>query len=275
MRRLLFRTCLICMLTVVNASAAQVLKISMLPNYGADVINAQLNPLVEYLGTKTGLAAEIDLAVDFSQFEKRLKSGAVAVGYANPTMYVRISERHEAIAMAITLADRDQTRGVVIAMKSSGIRTMEDLRGKTVCMVSAASSNGFLSQKLALKAAGIDVNKDLTLIEAVDNKYENVILDVYAGDADAGFVHEFALKEVGKYIPASALHVVGTGAWLPMWAVSVDRRLPDPVKKIQAALLELPETHPALKALNLHKFRFATDEDYDGVREAMADGGAL
>jgi phosphonate transport system substrate-binding protein len=273
MRQFLFLAGLILMLPVMTASAAPGLRISMLPNYAADVINLELHPLAGYLGGKTGRDFEVDLAVDFAQYEKRLKSGAVAVGYENPAMYVRVSERHEALAMAVTLEGRDKTRGLIITMKNSGIRTVADLRGKTVSMVSVTSANGFLSQKLTLNGAGIDVEKDLSLVEAVDNKSENVILAVYTGDADAGFVHEFALKEAGKYIPVSALEVVATCAWLPGWALSVDRRLPDREKKaIQAALMEIPSGHPALKALNIKGFRYASDEDYDSVRETLKPG---
>jgi phosphonate transport system substrate-binding protein len=206
---------------------------------------------------------------DFDQYEKQLKSGAIAMGYENPYIYTLVSGTHEALAMAVKGKDRDKFRGIIIARKEKRLSSLEDLRGKTIAIVGYTSAGGYLSQKLSLMQAGIDVVKDCTIIEAVDNKQENVILSVYTGEVDAGFIRESALHQADDYISPAQLTVVGESAWLPNWAFSVDRRLPDKLKKeIRSALLQLKPDHPVMKALKIDQFQPAVDSDYQPVRLA-------
>lgn len=262
---------LLMLILPVTQSAAGTLKVSLLPAYAPNLTNEKLESLASYLRQRTGLKLDTEIAPDFIQYEKRLKSGAVAVGYQSPAMYIQVSGTHEAIAMAVGKGDvKDRRRGIIVTMKSSGINTLEDLKGKNVSIASRLATYGYLSQKLTLKAAGINVEKDMMLAEAVDNKGENVILSLFAGEADAGFIHETALKEAEKYINVAPIRVVSVCAWLPNWALSVNKALPDEQKKkIQAAALEIPAGHPVLTALNLEKFRYSSDNDYQLVREAM------
>jgi phosphonate transport system substrate-binding protein len=180
-----------------------------------------------------------------------------------------VSGTHEALAMAVKGKDRDKFRGIVIARKDKGLSTLKDLRGRTISIVGYTSAGGYLSQKLSLMQIGIDVAKDCTIIEAVDNKQENVILAVYTGEVDAGFIRESALHQADAYISPAQLTVVGESAWLPNWAFSVDRRLPDQLKKeIRSALLLLEANHPVMKALKIDQFQQAVDSDYQPVRLA-------
>ena len=117
--------------------------------------------------------------------------------------------------------------------------------------------------------AGINVETECTIVEAVDNKQENVILAVYTGEADAGFIRESALHQADNYISAPQIKVMMECAWLPNWAFSVKRTLPVKLKNdIQAALLNLKPNNPVIKALKIDSFRRAADTDYDTIRQA-------
>lgn len=249
--------------------AGDAYQLSMLPRYSSEEINRRISPLADYLAQKTGVPIEAVITSDFSQYEKRLKSGSIQMGYENPYVYTLVSGTHEAVAMAEKGKDRDKFRGIIIARQDSGISELEDLRGKTIGIVGFTSAGGYLSQKLSLSEIGIDVANECTVSEAVDNKQENVILSVYTGEVDAGFIRESALHQVDNYIPAAQIKVVAASAWLPNWAFSVDRGLPENLKRnIQAALLELTPGHPVIKALKIDRFRAAGDTDYDVVRRA-------
>lgn len=249
--------------------AAESYKLSMLPRYSSEEINRRISPLAEYLAQKTGADVEAVITSDFAQYEKQLKSGSIAMGYENPYIYTLVSGTHEALAMAVKGKDQDKFRGIIIARKDSGLAGMEDLRGKLISIVGYTSAGGYLSQKLSLMEAGIDVESACTISEAVDNKQENVILAVYTGEADAGFIRESALHQADDYISAAQIKVIAECAWLPNWAFSVNRSMPDNTKKnIQAALMELKPDHPVMKALKIDRFRSAADGDYEPIRRA-------
>lgn len=254
----------------VSVMAGETYKLSMLPRYSSDEINRRISPLSQYIAEKTGAAIDPVITSDFTQYEKQIKNGAITMGYQNPCIYTMVSGAHEVLAMALKTEARDKFRGIIIARKDSGIESIADLRGKTISIVGQTSAGGYLSQKLTLMKAGIDVEKACTIVEAVENKQENVILSVYAKDADAGFIRESALDVVDKYIAANQIKVVSRCEWLPNWAFSVKRTLPKNIKlQVQTALLSLKSGHPVLNALKIEGFKIATDSDYDTIRKAL------
>lgn len=244
-------------------------KLSMLPRYSSEEINQRITPLARYLSDKTGHQIKVVITSDFSQYEKQLKKGTIDLGYENPYIYTLVSESHEVLAMAVKGKNKDKFRGIVITRTDSPLSGLKDLKGKTVSIVGYTSAGGYLSQKLSLMEEGIDVKTEINITEAINNKQENVILAVYTGEADAGFIRESARHKVDGYIAASRIKVVAECAWLPNWSFSVKRTLPAKLKKeIQAALLDLKANHDIMKALKIDGFKPAVDQDYDPVRRA-------
>ena len=246
---------------------AETYQLSMLPRYSSEEILERITPLAKYLSA--GVQVEAYLTSNFDQYLKGLTSGAIEVGYQNPYIYALASKSHEVVAMAVKGSSGDKFRGIIIVRAGSDIHSVEDLKGKVVSYVGATSAGGFLSQKLTLIRSGIDVNKEIELVEAVENKQENVIFAVYSGDADAGFIRESALNRVSKFVPPGAISVIKRTAWLPNWALSVKRSMPDEFKsQLKKKLLQLKKGHPVLKALKVDRLRPADDAEYDSVRQA-------
>ncbi len=244
--------------------------LSMLPCYSLDEINRRVNPLADYLADKIGAKINVIITNDYSQHEKRINSGLIEMGYENPYVYAMVSKTHQALVMEVRQKNRNKFRGIIITRKDKAIRELKDLLHKKICIVGHTSAGGFLSQKLSLMDAGIDVEKECTLIEATENKQENVIFSVYAGDADAGFIRESALNHIDKYIVPDKIAVISRCKWLPNWTFSIKRTLPETFKqKVQTALLDLKSDHPAIKALRIQKFKKAVEKDYEIVKRAV------
>ena len=251
-----------------QTTAASTYKLSMQPRLAAAEIQRRIAPLAEYLSLKTRHNVEPVVSANFSQYQKQLNSGTITIGYENPLTYVLSSEKHEVLAMAVR-KNGDKFRGIIITRADSDIKSMDDLVGKTISIVSQSSAGGYLSQKLSLKKKGIDVDKQCNVVEAVDNKLENVLLAVYTGEADAGFIGESALNIVDKYVPPAQIKVLTSTQWFPNWALSIKRTLSDEEKrKIRDALLELKGDDPVLQALGIKRFRAADDREYNLVRQA-------
>ena len=245
-------------------------KLSMLPRYFPKKIRSMIDPLAEYLSQKTSLAIKPVLTKDFTEYENSIKNGDIAIGYQNPLVYAKVSKVHEVLAMAIKGAGGDKFRGIVIARPNSGIESIRDLRQKKIMIVGKTSAGGFLSQKITLSENGINTERDCVIEEASDNKQENVIISVSVGDVDAGFIRESALHVADKYIRPGSIMVVSNCAWLPNWAFSVNRNLPDEIKnKIKNAVLQLKKEDPVLKAMRLEGFRPASDRRYDILRKLI------
>jgi len=264
----------ILMVLIVSSSAKVLAKdvytLSMLPRYAPEEIYNRLAPLAKFLSEKIGITVEPVVERSYSEYEKRLKNKNITIGYQNPSVYIRISDIHEVLAMVLKGKGGDKFRGVIIVREDSPIVSTDALKNKKICIVSYTSTGGYLSSKLALMREGIDVEKECTLSEAVDSKQENVILSVFTGEVDAGFIRESALNMADKYVPPSKIRVLAYSSWMPNYCLSVKRDLPAKDKKaIQEAVISLKKDDPVLKALKIDSFRIATDEEYDPVREAV------
>jgi len=244
-------------------------QLSMLPRYSTEEIYNRITPLADYLKEKTGLDIATTLTTSFDQYTKQLLNGRIAIGFENPYIYVLASKSHEAVAMAIKGADGDKFRGIIITRKDSPIKSLADLKGKRIAIVSYSSAGGYLSQRLTLLKENIDVNKDCQVEVAPENKQENVVFAVLTGDVDAGFIRESALPRMEQFVPMGEIRVLARTAWLPNWALSVRRSITaDDKEKIINAIRSIPKDSPVLQALHIKGFRPASDHDYDPVREA-------
>jgi len=244
-------------------------KFSVTPRFSAQEILTRFGPLTKLLGEKLHSQVEIVLASDFDDYEMRLKAGQFDIAFSNPNHYSKSSATNEVIAIGAK-DDDPRMRGLIITHTDSNIKSIQDLIGKQVAIVSWDSTFGFLSQKVFLEEQGINPKTQFKLQEAHDNKQENVILSVYHGDVAAGFINEDALNIVDRYVPSQKIRVITQTTWLPDWALSVKRTLPEMVKaRIRQAVLELGLDDPVLKALKLQMFTPATDADYDLVRKAL------
>jgi len=241
----------------------------MLPRYSTEEIHLRVTALAKYLSGETGLQIKGVVASSFDKYVKKVESGAIDIGFANPYIYVLTSKVQEVVAIAEKGRDNDKFRGVIVVPEDSEIRNIKGLKGKRIAIVGFRSAGGYLSQKLTLLENGIDVKEDCILEIAPENKQENVALAVFTGDVDAGFMRESALVQLNGLVPANALQVLSSTAWLPNWAFSLSRKMPAQDRdKIVKAIASLQPGSSVLKTLKLKGFRTAEDKEYDPVRKA-------
>lgn len=259
---------LLALLLPIAAGAAD-LTMAITPRFSPEEMLTRLTPLKGRLEKGLGKSIEIVVSPDFKDFEKRMKAGQFDIAYSNPTIYPNASNIMDAVAMSSEGKSGARLRGIIITRSDSGIVSLEDLKGHSVTAVSLKSTGGYLSQKVTLEKSGIGMN-DIQVQEALENKQENVVLSVFYGDVDAGFINEDALHIADNYVPPNQIQVIQRTAWMPSWVISVKRSLPDPVRtKVRDELVSLKPEDPAAQALKINGFVPATDADYDVVREAV------
>ncbi len=244
-------------------------KVAILPLYSAITLFDRFDPLMRYLSKKTGYEFKLVIPKDFEDFFDTIKRGDVEFSYSNPYIYIQLADGGHLRAFTTTVAPAsgDIFRGIIITHKDSAIRTLEDLKGKDVMVVSYKSAGGFLAQKLFLQENGIDVFRDLRLREG--KRQEEVILNVYRRAADAGFVRETALDVLQEEIDLSRIRIVATTAYIANWPFAATKSAPEQLTRlVRKSLIEIDDRN-ILSAARVEGFKAAADRDFDSLRERI------
>lgn len=243
------------------------IKVAILPLYSAITLFDRFEPLMRHLSLRTGYEFKLVIPRDFEDFFDIIRRGEADYSYSNPYIYIQLADKGYLSAFATTVirSSGDIFRGIIITRKDSAIQSIHDLKGKDVMIVSYKSAGGYLAQELFLASRGIDITRDLRLREG--KRQEVVILNVYRGKADAGFVRETALDVLREEIDLSKIRILATTPYIANWPFAavrgVDARL---TAVVQKSLLELDETG-ILSAAHIERFRTADDGEFNSLRE--------
>lgn len=241
-------------------------KVAILPLYSAITLFDRFDPLMRYLSQKTGHEFKLVIPKDFEDFADIVRKGTVDFSYSNPYIYTDLADKGFLTAFANTVHkdSGDIFRGIIISHRDGSIRTLNDLKGKRVMVVSFKSAGGFIAQKLFLNESGIDVFKDLKLIDG--KRQEEVILNVYRKYVDAGFVRESALDVLKEEIDLGKIHVIARTPYIANWPFAFTQKTDKKIlAMVQKGLLELKDDE-VLSAAHITRFKAAVDSDFDSLR---------
>ncbi len=242
------------------------IRVAILPLYSAITLFDRFDPLMRYLSSKTGREFKLVIPKDFEDFFDIIEKAEADFSYSNPYIYIQLADKGFLNAFANTVLEQsgDIFRGIIITHRESQVKSINDLIGKNVMVVSFRSAGGFLAQKLFLYEKGIDVMKDLHLIEG--KKQEEVILNVYTRKTDAGFVRESALKVLEEEIDLSKINILATTPYIANWPFASTRKVDAKlIAHVRQVLLDLHEKD-ILRAAQVQSFKAADDSDFDSLR---------
>jgi len=245
------------------------IKVAILPLYSAITLFERFDPLMRYLTAKTGKEFRLVIPKDFEDFYETIARNEADFSYSNPYIYIQLADKGylKAFANTVMEASGDIFRGIIITHRDSPIKTLEDLRGRHVMVVSYKSAGGFLAQKLLLNENKIDVFKDLRLSEG--KRQEEVILNVYRKKVDAGFVRESALDVLKEEIDLSKIRIIATTQYIANWPFAASKKTDESMAMLlRKYLLELDD-HRVLSAAGIRGFKAANDGDFDTLRKRI------
>lgn len=273
---------LLCFLTVTTTAHGEktVITIAILPCSDEVMTLGKFYPLIIYLKKQTGLDFKIIVPKDFDSLKSSLIRGDIDFTLQDPHTYVEFSRLFNKDTLMRTLNPEGKTyeKGVFVVRKDSGIKNIEDLKGKTVLFGPKLSLTRWVAAKEVLRDSGIDLDKDLKAYFNIGCCVD-IVLNVYLKEADAGvvckhFLESPSYKKVDRGIDLQQIVVIGTTKKVPMRVIAAHKDLPDDiVNQVIQALLELERENPAHKKIlfsaELGGFQKTNDKDYDGIRTLM------
>jgi phosphate/phosphite/phosphonate ABC transporter binding protein len=200
---------------------------------------ARWAPLAVYVGERVNANLEVKTEESYETFEKALVEGKYDVANAGPLLCHRVKEKYEPVAR-LERQGSPTYFGILFTQRSSGVRKLADLKGKTVGLVSPGSSSGGLYPQLALLDAGLVPGKDVKVKWL--GSHAKVAEAVKAGTVAAGGCYEDCRDAVFKTDRAKAdgTRILSYTADIPGEMIVVKRGLDAATKKmLREAILAL------------------------------------
>jgi phosphate/phosphite/phosphonate ABC transporter binding protein len=234
-------------------------------------------PLITYLKKQTGLDIKIIVPKDLDSLQAGLIKEDIDFTLQDPHTYVKLSQLFNKDTLIRTFNPEGKTceNGVFVARKDSGIKSIKDLKDKTVLFGPKLSLTRWIAAKELLTDNGIDLDKDL---KAYFNSgcCVDIIFNIYLKEADAGvvcrhFLEARSYKKSDLGVDLQQFVIIGKTKEVPSRIFAAHKDLPDDiVTPVIQALLELNREDPAhaeiLHSAEIGGFQKTNDKNYDEIR---------
>ena len=262
-------------------SAGRELKFGFTPVLSESDMRVEFEPLMTYLSDSIGQKVVLYVAKDYGDLRTQMESGAVDIGTFSPFAYVDAVRGGKIRIIAQSVINGTATyRGIIVARRDSGLKSLADLRGKRFAFVDPKSASGFVYPRALLIEKGI--TPESSFKETIfAGGHDKVIAAVLEGRADAGAVYGDALAIANsKGVPTENLVTLAMTDPIPHDAVAVRVGLDAALaKKIRAALVDLDKSEAGRRVIanskpkELTGYMLAEDSLYDMVRRTAKIAG--
>jgi phosphate/phosphite/phosphonate ABC transporter binding protein len=260
--------------------AARDLKFGFTPVLGQTDERTEFEPLTAYLSDVIGQKVVLYVAKNYGDLRTQMEAGEVDIGSFSPFAYVDAVRGGKIRIIAQSVIDGSATyRGIIVARKDGGLKSLADLRGKRFAFVDPKSASGYVYPRAMLVEKGI--NPDSFFQETIfAGDHMKVIAAVLGGRVDAGATYDNALGIAkARGMPSDNLVVIASTDPIPHDAIAVRIGLDEALaKKIQSALVNLDKTEAGRRVIANSKKKLsghviAEDSTFDVVRRTAKIAG--
>ena len=147
-----------------SASGDEPLQVGLIPNENPEEVEAQYQPLEDYLKEELGREVELSVPTTYNAVVEAMVSGELDLAYFGGLTYVQARQRADIHPLFTEVNPRTGTtkyRSVIIVPAGSDVKKVEDLEGEDFAFGSVSSTSGSLYPSIMLNQAGIDYRSDL------------------------------------------------------------------------------------------------------------------
>jgi phosphonate transport system substrate-binding protein len=239
------------------------------PLHNPERLFAVYGPIVEHLNVNIpGIRFRLEASRDYAEFEKKLYARKFQFALPNPYQTVKALDRGYRVFGK--MGDDENFRGIILVRRDSGIRSVADLKGKSVSYPAPTALAATMMPQYYLHTHGLDVNRDIKNVYV--GSQESSIMNVYLGNVAAAATWPVPWQIFVKEQPAKAreLEIKWQTETLPNNSLMARDDVPQQlVEKVAGLLFSLPAT-PAgrrmLERIPLTRFEPATGAVYEPVR---------
>ena len=264
-----------------GAHAQQVLRVTAIPDESPTELARKAAPLMQYLERQLGMKVEYTPVTDYAAAVETLVSRKVDLAWFGGFTFVQANVRSGGKAVPLVQRVEDEKFRSVFITADPTIRTLVDLKGKTVSFGSQSSTSGHLMPRSFLLQAGLNPEKDFRRV-AFSGAHDATIAAVASGKVQAGALN---ISVWDKFVADKKVDTGKVRAFYTTppyfdynWTVHAD--MPAALRdKLRSALLALdpatPEGKDILALQRASRFVPTQASNYQGIEAAARSAGLL
>jgi len=252
----------------------KVIKMGFVPLKNSEKLVEDLKPISDYLSERLGVKVEAFTASNYIGVVEGLGSGSVDFGIIPPFSSL-LAQKQSNAKPILTSKGKTGKPGYTAELyvrKDSGIKSLQDVKGKKVAFVDPSSSSGYIYPGAMLVEAGLNLDKDISYqFSGGHDKSLQLLLNK---DVDVIATFDGVEDRYAKDFPQAKTDIqkLATSDMIPGVMVTtsskMDKELQD---KLEKALRDI-ENDPKMKELFTKMFSITgfTDVDQDAYKKVEA-----
>lgn len=256
-----------------SAQAVADVTLGVFPRRPVAVTHKAFKPLADHLSQQLGEPVKLVIPKNFKEFWKGVEQQKFDLVHYNQYHYIK---SHKDLGYKVIVSNEEfgnkLIAGAISVRKDSGIKSVNDLKGKTILFGGGKKAMGsYIAPTAILKTAGLTAGKDYQVKFAKNPP--SAVIGVYNNAASASGSGNVILKikAVTKKVKVDDITILAESeafTHLP-WAVKAS--MPDEkAKKIQNIMVNLKNSDAGkaiLKSAKVTGFYSVSDADFSKVRE--------
>ncbi len=247
------------------------IKVGVIPTEGGGESKERFEPLGKHLEKCLGIKVEIVSAADYAGVITAMEHNHIDFAYFGPKSYVEAHEKAKAepLGMELDVNGNPGYTPIIIVKTGSGIKTIEDARGKTFCFTDPNSTSGCLAPSVVFsRDLKIDPDKYFKEV-SFSGSHGASILAVKNGKIDVAATNDL---DLGRMVEKGELSVddvtvIYSANPLPGAPMCGRGDLPESLKAAFAgALMKLNFDKDTLAKLGNGGYAPVDDSNYDIIR---------
>jgi phosphonate transport system substrate-binding protein len=229
---------------------------AIIPAENASGVVDRWTPFTDYLAKELGTKVTLRVAADYAAVIEGQRAGNIHVASYGPSSFARALMTGAKIDAVAIEVNADGTKGyhsVLWVKKDAPYKTIQDLKGKNLCLVDPNSTSGNNVPRFAMSKMGI-VPESFFGKVVYSGSHENAVIGVNQGVCDAAFnwwndENESNLMRMAtkKMVSADDFRMIFKSEQIVNSPMAILASMPDPLKKaLTTAILELPKKQPAV-----------------------------
>lgn len=265
-----------------HAAGQEEMLIGLIPEENIFKQMERHKPLAEYLSEKLGIKVRLTILSRYGdvidRFALRKMDGAFFGIFTGVLAMEKLSV--EPVVRAVNPDGSSTVKSYIIARKDSGIRSVRDMKGKSIVFVDRATVTGYLAAIAYFRDQGIYDIHGYFREHYFTGSHDSAIYSVLDNRADIGVVKSKVLKRITEKDPviANELTIIAESGPFPDTTLCLRNDLPaDLREKIRMTLLEMdqnPDGRSVLAKAEVSKFVAADRRDFRSFF-ALADKAGI